>query len=116
MRAGAVVRAMCFCAALAISAVASAQSAAAPQQASNVPVCAGCHEDKWTSIAMSAHGAKNDASGSMCQACHGDASEHIKDPANAKPANPFSRLTPATAGEQSNVCLACHAGHRELTF
>jgi hypothetical protein len=33
----------------------------------------------------------------MCQACHGDASEHLKDPTKAKPANPFSRLTPATA-------------------
>ena len=36
-----------------------------------------------------AHGAKNDASGSMCQACHGDATEHLKDPTKAKPANLF---------------------------
>ena len=34
------------------------------------------------------HGAKNDADGSMCQACHGDATEHLKDPMKAKPANP----------------------------
>ena len=52
----------------------------------------------------------------MCQACHGDASEHLKDPTKAKPANPFSRLTPATATEQSNVCLDCHTGSRHLTF
>ncbi|HTS24205.1 MAG TPA: hypothetical protein VMN79_20630, partial [Casimicrobiaceae bacterium] len=41
------------------------------------PVCAGCHEDKHASIVMTAHGAKNDAQGSMCQACHGDATEHL---------------------------------------
>src|SRR4051812_1248301 len=41
------------------------------------PVCANCHEDRHTSIAFAAHGAKNDANGSMCQACHGDATEHL---------------------------------------
>ena len=87
-----------------------------PADAPNKPICAGCHEDKWTSIAISAHGAKNDAQGSMCQVCHGDASEHIKDPTKAKPANPFSHLKPASATDQSNVCLACHVGSRQLTF
>ena len=51
------------------------------------PVCAGCHEQPHASIAMTAHGANNDASGSMCQACHGDATEHLKDPVKNKPAN-----------------------------
>ena len=51
------------------------------RQKSGHPVCAGCHEDKHASIALTHHGAKNDATGSMCQACHGDASEHLKDPA-----------------------------------
>ena len=37
------------------------------------------------SIDLGPHGAKNDAQGSMCQACHGDATEHLKDPTKAKP-------------------------------
>ena len=35
---------------------------------------------------LTAHGAKNDAQGSMCQACHGDASEHLKDPTQGQAA------------------------------
>jgi DmsE family decaheme c-type cytochrome len=64
------------------------------------------------SIAMSHHGAKNDAQGSMCQACHGDASAHLKDPAS-KPANPMKK---GTAAEKDAVCLTCHAGNRHLAF
>jgi len=52
----------------------------------------------------------------MCQACHGDATEHLKDPTKAKPANPFSKLTPASAHDQSAVCLNCHVGQRNLAF
>ena len=52
------------------------------------PVCANCHEAQWKAIDLTPHGAKNDANGSMCQACHGDATEHLKDPMKAKPANP----------------------------
>ena len=55
------------------------------------PICANCHEDKWNAIDLTAHGAKTDANGSMCQACHGDATEHLKDPTKAKPANPFAQ-------------------------
>ena len=61
------------------------------QAASVKPVCANCHESQWNAIDLSAHGAKNDADGSMCQACHGDATEHLKDPMKAKPANPFGK-------------------------
>ena len=60
---------------------------ALPVSAADTPVCAGCHEQAHTSTMLTAHGAKNDASGSMCQACHGDASEHIKDPTKNKPPN-----------------------------
>ena len=76
-----------------------AQRAAKQQVA---PVCANCHESQWNAIDLSAHGAKNDANGSMCQACHGDASEHLKDPMKAKPANPFGKG--GTADERTAVC------------
>jgi DmsE family decaheme c-type cytochrome len=81
-------------------------------QKPETPVCAGCHEDKHTSISMTLHGAKNDANGSMCQACHGDASEHLKDPAK-KPENKVKHGTPA---EKTAVCLTCHASNRQLAF
>jgi DmsE family decaheme c-type cytochrome len=78
------------------------------------PVCANCHEAQWRSIDLTPHGAKNDADGSMCQACHGSAAEHIKDPMKAKPANPFGKGH--TADERTSVCLACHSSNRNLAF
>jgi DmsE family decaheme c-type cytochrome len=80
--------------------------------ASNVPVCASCHEEQNSAILLTAHGAKNDAAGSACQACHGDASAHLKDP-GTKPANVIGSST-ATAAEKSAICLACHSGQRQL--
>lgn len=77
------------------------------------PICANCHEDKHVSISLTAHGARNDASGSMCQACHGDATEHLKDPIKSKPPNLVGK---GTAAEKASVCLACHAGQRHLAF
>ena len=66
------------------------------------PVCANCHESQWNAIDLTAHGAKSDANGSMCQACHGDATEHLKDPMKAKPANPFGKGgTADAAGRRS---------------
>ena len=95
----------------AIAADAPAASAAmAP--APVVPICANCHADKHESTAMTHHGAKNDASGSMCQACHGDATEHLKDPAK-KPARLAASVSPA---EKSAVCLTCHVSNRQLAF
>jgi cytochrome c553 len=38
--------------------VAAQQTATSPAASPTQPVCAACHEDKWTSIAISAHGAK----------------------------------------------------------
>src|SRR5664279_5383934 len=73
------------------------------------PVCANCHEAQWKAIDLTPHGAKSDATGSMCQACHGDASEHLKDPMKAKPANPFSKAHPAPASERTAVCMTCHS-------
>jgi DmsE family decaheme c-type cytochrome len=82
--------------------------------APNTPVCANCHESQWRSTDLSAHGAANDARGSMCQACHGDASEHLKDPMKAKPPNPFGKGHGSE--ERTGVCMTCHQGNRNLAF
>ena len=90
-----------------------AGTAAAQPAQQTAPICANCHEAEWKAIDLSPHGAKSDASGSMCQACHGDASEHLKD-SSKKPANPLGKGHPAA--EKAAVCLACHSGNRNLAF
>jgi DmsE family decaheme c-type cytochrome len=83
------------------------------------PVCVKCHEAAYPGMALTKHGAKGDprtpfGSGRECQACHGDASEHLKAPTK----NPMpQRFKPeAPAAEKSGVCLTCHSGNRHLTF
>ena len=97
--------------AVALAGMALAFAGTASAQAE--PVCAGCHQDAHASIALTKHGAKNDAMGGMCQACHGDASKHLEDPTKNKMVNRFAH---ASASEKSAVCLTCHSGNRHLTF
>jgi DmsE family decaheme c-type cytochrome len=85
----------------------------APDSKGATPICANCHEDRHTSILMTAHGARNDANGSMCQNCHGDATEHLKDPSKAKPAN---LIKYGTAAQKAAVCMTCHQTNRHLAF
>ena len=84
------------------------------QQVPPGPVCANCHAEAYTSTVMTPHGAKNDVNGTMCMACHGDASAHAKDPMKVKPENRLSKKVGAAA--QTQVCMTCHAGNRQLTF
>ena len=98
--------------AAAIGLLAAIMASPAMAQKKEAPICANCHEAAHASIAMSPHGAKNDAQGGMCQSCHGDASAHLKDPA-VKPAN---KVAKGTAAEKSAVCLTCHSGNRQLNF
>jgi hypothetical protein len=76
------------------------------------PICATCHAAAHDSIAQTHHGAKNDAQGGMCQACHGDASAHLKDPAN----KPENKVKKGHGRGETAVCMTCHAGNRQLTF
>lgn len=101
----------------AVAAMAMAALAALPAQAQTkqlAPVCANCHEAQWNSIDLSPHGAKTGADGGMCQACHGDASAHLKDPTKNKPNNPFGKG--GTADARTAVCQTCHSGNRNLAF
>ncbi len=93
----------------------SAAPALAQEQKSSdtVPVCVTCHENSNRTILLTGHGAQNDANGSSCQACHGDATLHLQDPVKNKPANVLASKV-ATAAEKSAVCLTCHGGQRQL--
>lgn len=86
----------------------------AAASAQTQPVCAKCHQDQVDGLAPSRHGGKLDASGAICQACHGDASAHLKDPTKAKPAKSWAKS--ASAEEKSATCLGCHDGNRALAF
>ena len=79
------------------------------------PVCANCHQQAHSSTMLTAHGAQNNADGSACQSCHGDASLHVKDPTKSKPTNALTAKD-ATAEEKTAVCMTCHAGARQLAF
>ena len=85
---------------------------AAAMDARTRPVCAGCHERQVDARSSSPRTARRTTpQGSMCQACHGDATEHLKDPTKAKPANPFSTPDARHGDRRSpNVCLTCHIG------
>jgi DmsE family decaheme c-type cytochrome len=103
----------CLAAAAAVLATLMAPAALA-QASAPTPICANCHEDSHKSIALTHHGARNDAQGSQCQACHGDATAHLKDPMASKPVNKMAKGTPAA--ERDGVCMTCHAGNRHLAF
>ncbi|MCB1864236.1 MAG: DmsE family decaheme c-type cytochrome [Chromatiales bacterium] len=65
-------------------------------------------------IWLSKHGVKADgrtpAANGGCQACHGDASEHLKNP---KASHPKS-LKHASADEKNEVCTGCHKGGKHM--
>jgi DmsE family decaheme c-type cytochrome len=109
-----VASALGFMLAAVIPSIAQGQAQMPATKEQTKPICANCHEEKWHSIDLTGHGARNDANGTMCQNCHGDATEHLKDPLKAKPANPFAKGKPAS--EQAAVCLTCHSGNRNLAF
>ncbi|TMH35640.1 MAG: hypothetical protein E6H66_07180, partial [Betaproteobacteria bacterium] len=48
-----------------ISSSAMAQAQLPAVQGQTKPICANCHEDRWHSIDLTGHGARNDANGSM---------------------------------------------------
>lgn len=77
-------------------------------------VCVKCHESEVASQKFTQHGAREDASGRMCQSCHGDASAHVRDPAKNAMKKVFAKSAPAA--DKEKVCMSCHDGNRQLVF
>jgi DmsE family decaheme c-type cytochrome len=81
------------------------------------PVCVKCHKEAWEGFSLTKHAVRGDprtpfGTGRDCQACHGDASEHLKNPVKNPIPQRFLR-TQGPADAQSQVCLTCHqAGGR----
>jgi len=99
-----------FLAAPAIFAQAPAQPTAEP------PVCVKCHQEAYATIGQTKHFVRTDprtpfGTGRDCQACHGDATEHLKNPVKNPIPMRFRKESPADV--QNQVCLTCHqAGGR----
>lgn len=92
---------------------------AAPAPAAEAKVCLKCHEEAYAGISETKHGARGDprspfGTGRECQACHGDATEHLKNRKNPLPVR-FGRGE-AAAAEQTQACMSCHGGNRHLVF
>jgi DmsE family decaheme c-type cytochrome len=81
----------------------------------SAPVCAKCHEEQHDTTMLTAHGARNNADGSSCQSCHGDATEHLKAPSKNKISSVITSKD-STAEQKSAVCLSCHGTSRHLAF
>ena len=116
MRLKSIIAAAGFVAALAALGASPAQGQAKPtfeKAGELMPVCTNCHEQQQATTMLTAHGANNDAAGSACQSCHGDASQHVKDPQKFKMSNALNTKG-ATAEQKSAICLTCHAGSRHL--
>ncbi len=93
--------------------------AQAPPSPAEPPVCAKCHQEAYETFAQTKHAVRADprtpfGTGRDCQSCHGDATEHLKNPVKNPMPQRFLKEVPAD--EKSGVCLTCHAGNRHLTF
>lgn len=92
----------------------------AQAQSGDKPVCVKCHEEAYTGIAETKHGVRGDprspfGGGQECQSCHGDASEHLKNPSkNPLPVRFGKGAIPAQ--QQTQACMSCHGGNRHLAF
>ena len=74
--------------------------------------CANCHANALV-IWGGKHGTKADSRAPVsvgCLMCHGDPSEHVKNPTNPMPRR-FSKMPSA---EKNEVCLTCHQGRTRI--
>jgi DmsE family decaheme c-type cytochrome len=82
--------------------------AQSPEEISSGKFCANCHANALL-VWAGKHGTKADSRAPIsvgCAMCHGDASEHVKSPANPMPRR-FSKMASA---EKNEVCSTCHQG------
>ena len=105
---------------LAAPALAQSSDSQKPADAPQPPVCVQCHENAYTWLAETKHGARSDprspfGTGRECQGCHGDATEHLKDPTKNPIPIKFGKGE-AAAAQQTQVCMSCHGGNRHLAF
>lgn len=91
---------------------ASSSAAGAENKANDSGVCLGCHNTHPVNeILHSPHAQLADPdtpfSQGGCQTCHGDATEHLKNPANHPPVE-FGPDSPVPVEKRNAVCLGCH--------
>src|SRR5262249_40216000 len=99
------------CAFLFLSAGALAQEPS-QEDISSGKYCSNCHANALV-IWGGKHGTKADSRAPVsvgCLMCHGDPSEHVKNPASPMPRR-FSKMASA---EKNEICLTCHQGRTRM--
>src|SRR5262245_55805786 len=87
------------------------------ETAGGPPVCVKCHKEAYERFSLTKHAVRGDprtpfGTGRDCQACHGDATEHLKNPVKNPIPQRFQKQGPADA--QNQVCLTCHQGGKRI--
>jgi len=83
-------------------------------------VCAGCHTLEAQNWAHTIHAKvftlnpRNQLEGEQCQACHGPASEHLRNPGAPGSIIRFTHSGGTPISEQNARCLSCHRGGQRI--
>ena len=91
---------------------ASGALAQTPEEIQDGRYCVTCHANALV-VWAGKHGTKADSRAPIsvgCAMCHGDASEHVKNPTTPMPRR-FSKMTSA---EKNDSCNACHQGRTRI--
>lgn len=98
---------------------ASGSSARAPSYI-DPGVCAVCHTQEAQNWAHTTHAKvftlnpRNALEGQQCQACHGPASEHLRNPLNKTTIIRFTHNGGTPIAQQNAQCLTCHRGGQRI--
>jgi DmsE family decaheme c-type cytochrome len=83
-------------------------------------VCARCHDAEDKQFGHTLHAKvfrlnpKNETEKQVCEACHGPASNHVKNPTDREALIGFTREWGTPIEKQNDVCLSCHQGGQRL--
>ena len=96
------------------------QGKGAPATYVGEKVCAQCHDAETKQFGHTLHAKlfrlnpKNDTERQVCEACHGPASNHVKNPTDRDALISFTREWGTPIEKQNDTCLTCHKGGQRM--